>query len=217
MFRARPRVRVEAMNTKQILLGFLPWIAFSAISTRVGPGAVGMAALLGLVLAAVLTARSVTRGESVKLIELTGVATFAVMGVWALVDPASDAFLAFYGRGVAAMILSVAIALSLAGTPFTEQYARESTPREYWNSPRFHEVNRRISAAWAGAVAVMAIGHMVAGTLAVNAAEYTGYLVSRPGDLMLNWLLPGTLILLTVRYSRRVVAETTGHAAQVTR
>jgi hypothetical protein len=217
MFRPSGRVSVESMNTKQILLGFLPWIAFSAISTRVGPGAVGMAALVALVLAAFLLARSVARGESVKLIEITAVATFAVMGAWALVDPASDAFLASYGRGVAALFLAVVIALSLAGTSFTEQYARESTPREYWDSPQFHAINRRISAAWAGAVAVMGVGHLISGVIAANAAEYGGYLAFRPYDLVLNWLVPGALILLTVRYTRRVVAQTTGHAAQVTR
>ena len=73
------------MSVKQILLGFLPWIAFSAISTRVGPGAVGMAALLALVLAAVFVARSVARGQIPKLLEVTAVATFAVMSAWALI------------------------------------------------------------------------------------------------------------------------------------
>lgn len=195
------------MSVKQILLGFLPWIAFSAISTRVGPGAVGMAALLALVLAAVFVARSVGRGQSPKLLEVTAVATFAVMSAWALIDPASDEVLALYGRGGAALVLAVVLAVSLAIRPFTEQYARETVAREYWDSPRFHSVNRRISAAWAGTVAVMAVGHLVAGALTANGAEHTGYLVSRPADLILNWLVPGLLIVATVRYTNRVVGE----------
>ncbi|MBN9111982.1 MAG: hypothetical protein J0I34_24765 [Pseudonocardia sp.] len=203
------------MSAKSILIGFLPWIAFSMISTRVGPGAVGMAALIALVVAAILVARSVARGQSPKLLELTGMVTFAAMGVWALVDPASDAFLAFYGRGVAALVLAAVIVATLASRPFTEQYARESVPQEYWDSPRFHEVNRRISAAWAGTVAVMGVGHLIAGALAQNAAEYSGYLASRPGDLILNWLIPGLLVLLTVRYTRRVTGADA--PAQVTR
>ncbi|GAA1855192.1 hypothetical protein GCM10009836_39040 [Pseudonocardia ailaonensis] len=196
------------MSTKQILLGFLPWIAFSLIATRVGPGAAGMAALLALVLAAVLVGRTVARRESVKLIEVTGLATFAVIGAWAVVAPSSDAFLANYGRGLAALVLAVVIALSLAATPFTEQYARESVPRQYWDSPQFHAVNRRISAAWAGAVAAMGVGHLISGVIASTTTEYGGYLAARPADLILNWLVPGALILLTVRYTRRVVGET---------
>lgn len=198
------------MSVKQILLGFLPWVVFSAISTRVGPGAVGMAALLALVVAAVFVARSVGRRKSPKLLEITAVVTFAVIGTWALVEPASDDSLAWYGRGLAAIVLAVVIAVSLAVRPFTEQYARESVPRQYWDSPRFHAVNRKISAAWAGAVAVMGVAHLISGVLAANAADYTGYLVSRPEDLILNWLVPGLLIYMTVNYSRRVVAETDG-------
>jgi hypothetical protein len=143
------------MDTKKILVGFLPWIAFSLIATRVGAGAVGLAALLALVIAAVLVGRSLSRGESVKLLEATAVGTFALMGIWAIVDPTSDAFLADYGRGLAALILAAVIALTLAVRPFTEQYARESVPQEYWDSPQFHAINRRISAAWAGTAAVM--------------------------------------------------------------
>ena len=195
------------MSTKQILLGFVPWVAFSLISTRIGPGAVGMAALLAFVLAACLVGRSVARGGTPKLIELTAVATFAVIGVWALLDPASDDVLAFYGRGLAALVLAAVLALSLLTRPFTEQYAREGVPEQYWDSPRFHSVNRRISAAWAGAVAVMGVGHLLSGVLAANAAEYTGYLTGRPADLLLNWLIPGALIALAVRYSRRVAAD----------
>jgi hypothetical protein len=193
------------MDTKKILVGFLPWIAFSLVATRVGAGAVGLAALLALVIAAVLVGRSLSRGESVKLLEATAVGTFALMGVWAIVDPASDAFLADYGRGLAALVLAAVIALTLGVRPFTEQYARESVPQEYWDSPRFHAINRRISAAWAGTAAVMGVGHLIAGAL--TASEPTGYLTARPADLLLNWVVPGLLVLATVRYSRRVAAD----------
>jgi hypothetical protein len=203
------------MSTKQILVAFLPWIVFSTISTRVGPGAVGMAALLALVLAAILVAHSVAKGEGAKLLELTAVGTFAAMGAWALVDPSSDAFLADYGRGLAAIVLAAVIALTLTTRPFTEQYARASVPQEYWDSPRFHHTNRRISAAWAGTVAVMGVGHLIAG--AVAASEYTGYLAARPVDLLLNWVVPGLLVFLTVRYTHHVVEEETGTPARAAR
>jgi hypothetical protein len=190
------------MSTKQILLGFLPWIAFSAISTRVGPGAAGAAALVAFVVAAALVARSYIRGESPKLLELTALVTFAGIGLWALLDPAAADVLAFYGRGGATLLLAVVIAVSLLGRPFTEQYARESVPQEYWDSPRFHAINRRISAAWAGTVAVMGVGHLLAGWLAAATGTVAG-----PADLVLNWLVPGLLIVLTVNYTHRVTAE----------
>ena len=88
-------------------------------------------------------------------------------------------------------------------------------PQQYWDSPQFHSVNRRISAAWAGVVAVMGVGHLIAGSLAASAAELTGP-ATRPGDLLLNWIVPGLLILLTVRYTHHVVEESRpqAHAAR---
>jgi hypothetical protein len=50
------------------------------VATRVGPGAVGPAALLGLAVAAALTVTAVSRGESPELLELTGMVTFAAAG-----------------------------------------------------------------------------------------------------------------------------------------
>jgi hypothetical protein len=193
------------VSAKSILIGFLPWIVFSLVATRVGPGAVGAAALLALVVAVVLTVRSARRGEPPKLLELTGIGVFAVMGAIAVIEPASDAVFAFYGRGLAALALAVLVFVTLPFRPFTEQYARASVPRQYWDSPAFHTVNRRISAAWGGTIAVMAVGHLIAGALAANAAESTGYLTSRPGDLILNWVIPGLLVVATVRYTQRVV------------
>ncbi len=65
------------------------------------------------------------------------------MGAWAVIDPASDDFLALYGRGVAALVLAVVIAPTLATRPFTERYARASVARQYWDSPRFHAITAR--------------------------------------------------------------------------
>ncbi|WP_186296501.1 DUF3159 domain-containing protein [Mycobacterium tilburgii] len=42
-----------------------------------------------------------------------------------------------------------AVALgSLALVPFTEQYARESTPREAWQHPAFKRANRVLTLVW---------------------------------------------------------------------
>ena len=60
---------------------------------------------------------------------------FLVLGGISFLYPAADAFLAGYGRALAAAILAAVIFLLLPVMPFTEQYARESVPREYWHSP----------------------------------------------------------------------------------
>ena len=81
------------------------------------------------------------------------------------------------------------ILVTLPVMPFTEQYARETVPREYWHTPEFRSINRRISAAWGGVVAVMAVSHAVAGTFEVPDPGVR--LLHRPVDLLFNWIIPG--------------------------
>jgi hypothetical protein len=47
--------------------------------------------------------------------------------------------------------------------PFTEQYARESVPEQFWSSPRFKAVNRQLTTMWACVFAAMVPLHVIAG------------------------------------------------------
>jgi hypothetical protein len=190
------------MSMTKVLVGFVPWIVFSLVATRVGPGAVGTAAVLALLVAVGLIIRSVLRGESPKLLEVSGGAVFLAFAVLAWALPGLDPVLADYGRGLAAAILALIIFLLLPVMPFTEQYARESVPRQYWHSPEFRSVNRRISAAWGGIVAVMAVCHTIAGALEVPDPGVG--LLHRPVDLVFNWVIPGLLVWWAAGYTQRV-------------
>ncbi|MCD2196781.1 hypothetical protein LQ327_25755 [Actinomycetospora endophytica] len=192
------------MSMTKVLVGFVPWIVFSLVATRVGPGAVGVAAVLAFLVALGLVIRSVVRGESPKLLELAGAAVFLAFAVVALTAPVLDAVLASYGRAIAALVLALIIFALLPIMPFTEQYARESVPRQYWHTPEFRAVNRRISAAWGGVVAVMALGHAIAGTFEVP--DPGAGLLHRPVDLVFNWVVPALLVWWAARYTQRVSA-----------
>ncbi len=185
----------------KVLVGFTPWIVFSLVATRAGSGAVGTAAVLALLVAVGLIIRSVVRGESPKLIEVSGAVVFLVFAVLAGALPGLDPALADYGRGLAAAILALIILLLLPVMPFTEQYARESVPRQYWHSPEFRSVNRRISATWGGVVAVMAVCHTIAGALVVPDPGFG--LLHRPADLVFNWVIPGLLVWWAAGYTQR--------------
>lgn len=50
----------------------------------------------------------------------------------------------------------------LVGRPFTESYAREPVPKEYWDTARSHEMSRTISAAWGLAFLVVSISLLIA-------------------------------------------------------
>ena len=193
----------------KVLTGFVPWAVFSLVATREGVGGVTTAALLAFFVATAFIVMSLVRGRSPKLLEVTGAVVFAAFGAVGSVDAAWDAFLADYGRSLASLILAVVIFVLLPVMPFTEQYARETVPEQYWHSPVFRSVNRRISAAWGGVIAVMAVGHALAGLI----PEADTALPSRPVDLLFNWVVPVLLALWAVRYTARVSGEAHDAAA----
>jgi hypothetical protein len=190
------------MSMTKVFVGFVPWIVFSLVATRLGPGAVAAACALALLVALGLVVRSVSRGETPKLLEVSGAVVFLGLGVLAVVDTALDAVLAEYGRALAAAMLALVIFVLLPVMPFTEQYARESVPREYWHTPQFRSINRRISAAWGGVVAAVAVSHAVAGTFEVPDPGVR--LLHRPVDLLFNWVVPGLLVWAAARHTQRV-------------
>ena len=190
------------MSMLKVLTGFVPWVVFTLVATRTGPGGVTTAALLAFLVAAAFVVRSVVRGESPKLLEVTGALVFAAFAGIGGLNPAADPFLADYGRALAAAVLAAVIFLLLPVLPFTEQYARESVPRQYWHTPEFRSINRRISAAWGGVVAAMAVSHTLGGLFATPAPGVR--LLHRPVDLVFNWVVPGLLVWAAVRYTQRV-------------
>jgi len=191
------------MSMLKVLTGFVPWILFSLVATREGVGGVTTAALLAFFVAAGFLIVSMVRSRSLKLLEVTGAAVFAVFGVVGMVDPAADGFLTDYGRSLATLTLAVVIFVLLPVMPFTEQYARETVPQQYWHSPVFRSVNRRISAAWGSVIAVMGAGHALAGLI----TEPPTTLPTRPVDLLLNWVIPALLSWWAIRYTARVSSE----------
>ena len=101
--------------------------------------------LAALAAAIVIAARSVRAGRP-KLLEVGAVVTFIGFVVVAFLADASTAhWVARYARGIAALILSAISFASLFFTPFTEEYARDQVPEQYWGSPKFKAINRKLT------------------------------------------------------------------------
>jgi hypothetical protein len=192
------------VNTKNFFLSFLPWVAFSVLATRHGGHGAVAACLVATGLSiwfAVKDSRASQSGR-VKLIDATGIATFGVMTVIAALGSTSmQNHVIDFGRGGATFVLGAVMLGSVLFVPFTEQYARESVPQEYWHSRVFRSVNRRISAAWGAAVLVMAFGHLLAGAIDPASAPKSG---ARPIDLLCNWVIPVLLVLWAIKYTKKV-------------
>ena len=183
------------MNPVKIILGLVPFALFALLA---GIMPVGWAALIGVLAAIIVLALDLKGG--VKAVPVVAVLTLGAFAAIAFLEPAGTATaLGTYGRGLATLALAAYILITAGFAPFTAAYAKETTPKQYWGSPRFVSLNRRISLAWGGTVLVMAAGHLVAETLSANGLNAPIILAA------LNWVLPIVAIIQTVKYTKRTI------------
>ncbi len=134
-----------------VLLSLAPFIVFFALMRLFSP----LAALAGALVASLLLGlRQWQRREQMKVLELGTLTLFSALVLYTLIAApewtVATVRLAVDGGLLAIVLVSLAI-----DQPFTLQYARERVPQEYWAAPLFIATNRRITAAWAAAFAVM--------------------------------------------------------------
>ncbi|MBV9165551.1 MAG: hypothetical protein JO342_05310 [Solirubrobacterales bacterium] len=164
-----------------IYVAFVPWVLFTLITHH---GSLKAAAIAALGAAVIIALPSLLGGRP-KLLELGAILAFAGFAIVAFsADAATGAFVARYARAMAAGVLAVIAFASLLLTPFTEQYARESVPREFWSSPRFKQINRQLTLMWAWVFVAMIPSHLIAGAID-----------TRRANTILNWVVPIVLIV----------------------
>jgi MFS family permease len=192
-----------------IVAGFLPWIVFSVISTRLAADGVAWSALIAVAMTVVALLHGRRRHGPTRL-NLYSLGLFGVMAVVGFVGgPAVDAWLFDWGRPLVGVVLGLLILGSAPFSPFTAEYARQTTPREYWGSPTFLKINRTISAVWGVALVVMGAASVLVTALDAHAdGTDSPYLL----DLLLNWVVPIVAIVgalrFTARYPDEVAART---------
>ena len=173
-----------------IYLAFIPWIVFTLVAQH---STLKLAAVGALLASVVIAARSVRAGGA-KVLELGAVLAFVAFTVVAFgADPATAAFVDRYARAIAAGLLSLIALGSLLVVPFTEQYARETVPRQFWSSPQFKQINRRLTAMWGLVFAAMVPAHVIAGALDTHRA-----------NLIFNWAIPIVLVIWAAKRTARV-------------
>ncbi len=108
--------------------------------------------------------------------------------------------------GVANIALVViALGSILVRNPFTLSYAREGTPKEYWDSPEFLKVNYLISWVWVAAFVVEAVSGFVGDGILHN-----------PNNLWTGWIIQTFALIVaaqfTIWYPSRLDALRDGRA-----
>jgi hypothetical protein len=184
------------MNPIKLVIGFVPFVLFTVLDNWIP---VGWAALVGLI--AALAVIAVTARGGLKVLPVVQAVILLVIAVLGFVgSPAVDAFLAQYGRGVASLLLGLFIVATATTMPFTAQFARAAVPPAAWHSPRFLQVNRRLSLAWGYVVLIVGVCHIVGALLEARGA---GPLVR----LLVDWVVPILAFVRVIAYTRRIAAQ----------
>jgi hypothetical protein len=159
------------------LVGLSPWILYSLVE---GEHRLELSAALALGLAIVILAINWLKGSSPKMLEYSDVVYFAGLAiVVAFADAATVRWLEVWGGEVAnAALLVITLGSVIIRKPFTLQYAREDTPREYWDQPEFLRVNYLISWVWVAAFAIEAASGLYGDGVLHNANNiWTGWII----------------------------------------
>ncbi len=176
-----------------IYIAFIPWLLFSVITTHDEVRAAAVVALI----ASILIAIPGVRDGRPKALEIGAIVAFAGFAVVALTaDAETRDWLARYARAIAAGLLALISFVSLLRTPFTEQYARESVPEQFWASARFKAINRELTAMWGGVFLLMVPSHIAAGAIDTRRAA-----------TIFNWVIPITLVVLAIKRQARIADE----------
>jgi hypothetical protein len=170
---------------KGIFIALVPWIIFTVLASH---ATLKIGSLVALAVAVVIAMPGIRSGHP-KSLEVGAVITFIGFAVVAFVaDGATAHWVSRYARGIAALILAAIAFGSLLFVPFTEQYAREQVPEQYWGSPRFEHINRKLTALWGSVFIAMVPFHIIAG--AIN---------TKPATIIGNWVIPLALVIWGIK------------------
>lgn len=185
-------------------VGFIPWIIFWVVAS---PSTWEWATLGALIAALILAVPSVERG-GLKILDVGSIVFFAVLSVLAIfLDRPDLDWVEDYSQVISSGALAVIAFGSLLVMPFTEQYARESAPREVWDTPGFKRTNLVLTAMWGVVFLLSAI-------LGVIAEETSSSSSARE---WLNWIIPIVLVIGAFKFTAWYAERARGRAPEPAR
>jgi hypothetical protein len=124
------------MKPLPLILAFLPLIAFSLLSRLLPHGYIGVAGLVAAVIALIAIATSRPWWPP-KILNACSFVLFALIAVLGFtLGKNDDRWLATWGGSGIGLVIGLIILALIPVMPFTEQFARETTPRPSGNRRR---------------------------------------------------------------------------------
>jgi hypothetical protein len=179
-----------------LMIGFSPLIVFSLLTKILPSGDVGVAGLVAALLAllSMLISRPVWPPKILNACSLVIFTVIAVLGF--SLDKSDKIWLATWPGGGVAIILGAVILLLVPLVPFTEQYAKESVPKEEWGSPTFKRVNHGLSLAWGASIVVIGVARVLAEAVARHSSGH------HLAQILLGAVVPVIVILYMLKFTQ---------------
>ncbi|WP_037144375.1 hypothetical protein [Rhodococcoides fascians] len=198
------------LNPLSIFTGFIPWIAFSLVAQRMAANGVAWSALLAAAIGLVFVVRGRRTGNP-TMMDMYSLVLFSLIAVVGFVGGENiDNWLFEWGRPFVGVVLGLILLATASTRPFTAEYAKRSTPQEYWSSPLFRRINFVLSATWGVAITVMGAASVLVTALDAHATGTDSpYLI----DFFLNWAVPIILIVVMVHVTNTYPDKASAQAA----
>jgi hypothetical protein len=179
-----------------LIIGFSPLIVFSLLAKILSSGDVGIAGLVSalLALAVMLTSHPVWPPKIINACSFVLFTVLAVLGF--VLDKGDKKWLATWPGGGVTIVIGAVILLLLPVIPFTEQYAKESVPREEWGSPSFKRVNHVLSLAWGAATVLIGISRVAAEAVSRHSSGH------HVAQILLGAAAPVVILVYTFKFTQ---------------
>lgn len=184
------------MKPLQLVLGFLPLIAFSLLARLLPSHDFGVAALLSAAVAVIAMAAHHPIWPPM-LLTAASLIIFIVLAIVGFTAGAhTDRWAATWLAPAFAVIIGLIILVLIPVMPFTEQYARQSTPQQYWSSPTFKRINHVLSAAWGAATVAIGVSRVVAAIIKDRPGHHTVL------ELVFSAVIPVAILIYMLKFSK---------------
>ena len=184
------------------LLGYVPFILFSLAGHLGKPETVTwFAAAAAVATAVILAIQTKEERDPITVVAFGLLSVFA--GVALLGGAGGQTWVGAYGFITLHLLTGLVMLVSAFTVPFTEHFARLSVSRDYWQSPLFRAVNRRLSAVWGAAVFGGGLSRIL-WLLIQGGSEQTQM---NAVGVALNWVLPVAFIYAAYRVTARTVSQ----------
>lgn len=140
-----------------ILVSLTPFILFAVLS-RIAAIEVSLVAAALLSLGLIAYDRF-GRGGTVKVLEAGTAVLFGALALYSWVG-GGHWTLVGVRLAVDAGLFAIALGSILIRLPFTLQFAREQTPREFWDHPQFWTINYLITGVWTATFAIQVLADL---------------------------------------------------------